>query len=100
MKIDGSNPYFLPDFQNVKREAALPPPGSSSLDIKSPRDRLELSVTGRELNELTYKVSESSEARAERIAEIRSRIETGTYNIKAEEVAEAIITGGLIDRSA
>lgn len=99
MKIDGSNPYLHPDYQALKKEGALPPSETSALVPSSRRDRLELSVTGKELHELAYRAQESPEVRAARIAEIQSRIETGTYNIKAQEVAEAIITGGLIDRS-
>ncbi len=100
MKIDGNNPYLRPDYQTPKREAVVPPEAARAEDPAVQRDRLELSVAGRELQALTQKAGESPEVRAERIAELRSRIEAGTYNIKAQEVAEAIITGSLIDRSA
>lgn len=99
MKIDGNNPYLRPDYQTPKREAVVPPDVAKAEDPSGQRDRLELSIAGRELQELTYRAGESPEVRAERIAELRSRIEAGTYNIKAQEVAEAMITGGLIDRS-
>lgn len=101
MKIDGNNPYLKPEFQLQQRELTPQQEQQKAQEQKTegPRDRLEFSVTGKELQYLSQKVSEAPEVRSERVAEIKSRIEAGTYDIQAQEIAEAMITGGLIDKS-
>ncbi len=100
MKIDGNNPYLKPEFQLQQREAASQQERQKVQEQpEGQRDRLELSVTGKELQYLSQKVSEAPEVRSERVAEIKSRIDAGTYDIKAQEIAEAMITGSLIDKS-
>ena len=100
MKIDGNNPYLKPEFQLQQRELASQQEKQKTQEQPEvPRDRLEFSVTGKELQYLSQKVSEAPEVRSERVAEIKSRIEAGTYNIQAQEIAEAMITGSLIDKS-
>ena len=100
MKIDGNNPYFRPDYQVQQKEQLEQQEQQRAQAEQAARDRLEFSVTGKELQYLSQKAVEAPEVRAERVAEIKSRIDTGTYNIRAQEVAEAIITGSLIDKSA
>jgi negative regulator of flagellin synthesis FlgM len=103
MKIDGNNPYLKPELQLQQRELTPQQEKQKAQEqTEGPRerDRLEFSVAGKELQYLSQKVSEAPEVRSERVAEIKSRIEAGTYNIQAEEIAEAMITGSLIDKSA
>jgi len=99
MKIDGNNPYIRPEFQAQQKEQASQQEQKTQAE-KNTRDRLEFSVQGKELQYLSQKAVEAPEVRAERVAEIKSRIDAGTYNIKAQEIAESIITGSLIDKSA
>lgn len=100
MKIDGNNPYLNPEFQVQQRELTSQREAQKTQEQPDAnRDRLELSVTGKELQYLSQKVHEAPEVRSERVAEIKSRIDAGTYDIKAQEIAEAMITGSLIDKS-
>lgn len=63
-------------------------------------DRIEWSVPGiRRAYEEKETVS-TKQARAQRIHEIREQIRTGTYNIRAQAVAEAIIRGAILDEEA
>jgi negative regulator of flagellin synthesis FlgM len=99
MKIDGNNPYIRPEFQAQQKEQASQQEQKTQAE-KTTRDRLEFSVQGKELQYLSQKAVEAPEVRAERVAEIKTRVDAGTYNIKAQEIAESIITGSLIDKSA
>ena len=40
---------------------------------------------------------QQSERRQDRINQVRSEIDSGTYNIKAEKIAEKIVGGSLLD---
>jgi flagellar biosynthesis anti-sigma factor FlgM len=98
MKIDGNSPYIDRDLQ-IQRDVASQAEKPKAREQEAPRDRLEFSISGRELQHLTRAAAEDAVARAQRVAEIEAQVKAGTYNIRAEEVAEAIITGSLIDRS-
>lgn len=104
MKIDGNNPYLNPEIQLQQKELSSQQQQQDTQKVQEQsggsRDRLELSVAGKELQYLSQKVSEEPEVRSERVAEIKSRIEAGTYDIQAQEIAESMINGSLIDKSA
>ncbi len=61
-------------------------------------DRIELSVRSREIMQLDELIRSTPDIRADRVEQIRSALESGTYNVKAEKIADKIITGNLIDQ--
>ncbi|GAB4237647.1 MAG: hypothetical protein Kow00109_11650 [Acidobacteriota bacterium] len=100
MKVDGNNPLLRPDLISQQGQAAQQRPSREPVEERTASaDRVELSVSSRQLEQLARRASEAPEVRAERIAQLKAQIEAGTYNIKAEEIAEAIITGNLLDRT-
>jgi negative regulator of flagellin synthesis FlgM len=58
---------------------------------------LELSVRSREISHLDELIRSTPDVREERVEEVRRNIENGTYNVKAEKIAEKIIGGSLLD---
>jgi negative regulator of flagellin synthesis FlgM len=102
MRIDGNDPLVnsqlklqTNDQQQAEREQS-----KAVEPINQVRDRLEFSAESRDFQRYEKKVQEAPEVRAERIAEIMRKVQTGTYNIKAEKVAEALITGSIVDERA
>ena len=93
MKINGNDPIINAQLQTNQQERE---PSPKIEQLRRPQDRLEFSTTSRELQSS----EETAEARARRISEISKRIDRGTYNINAEKVAEAIITGAVLDERA
>lgn len=100
MKSDGAGHSVNSDRKVQKGEENVDRQQKKVEQPEQISDRLEFSVSSREFEKLRQKVDEAREIRAERVAEIKQQLEAGTYNIKAEKVAEAIITGGLIDDKA
>ncbi len=60
-------------------------------------DRIELSVRSREIQNLDSLIRSTPDVREAKVEQIRSAIENGTYNVKAEKIAEKILGGNLID---
>lgn len=100
MKIDGNNPYIRPEYQVPQRELPTSQERPKVQEQKSSKDRLEFSTTSRELQYLVQKAGDIDTLRAERVNEIKARVDAGTYDIRAQEVAESIMTGFLVDKSA
>lgn len=61
-------------------------------------DRIELSVRSREIQHLDELVRSTPDIREAKVEQIRSAVESGTYNVKAEKIADKIIGGNVIDQ--
>jgi negative regulator of flagellin synthesis FlgM len=100
MEINSSNP-LIGSKTNVQRldspqqqERAQKSDGGRILDA----DRLELSVRSREISQLDELVRSTPDVREAKVEQVRREIEAGTYNVKAEKIAEKIIGGYLLDK--
>ncbi len=70
-------------------------PGRES--ISSNLDRVELSVRSREIQHLDDLIQATPDVRESIVQRVRQSLENGTYNVKAEQVADKILGGSLID---
>ncbi len=70
-------------------------PGRES--INSNLDRVELSVRSREIQHLDDLIQATPDVRESIVQKVRQSLENGTYNVKAEQVADKILGGSLID---
>ncbi len=101
MEIDGKNPLaglnaslqrldVQPQHQKVTRASEESP--------NSDNDRIELSVRSREIMHLDEMIRSTPDVREAKVEQVRSAIENGTYNVKAEKIAEKILSGNVIDQ--
>jgi negative regulator of flagellin synthesis FlgM len=98
MEISGTNPLIVLN-NNVQR---LETPAQSeqvqkSNGVQSDSDRLELSARGREISHFNELIQSTPDIREAKVEQVRREIESGTYNVKAEKIAEKILTGNLLD---
>ena len=98
MEIHGTNPLIGLKKEVQRLDSSVQPEraqraGSESADS----DRLELSVRGLEISHLEEMIQSTPDVRESRVEQVRRDIESGTYNIKAEKIAERIIGGSLLD---
>jgi negative regulator of flagellin synthesis FlgM len=98
MEINGNNPLIGLN-KNVQRLDAPKQAGRVQKGecAVSGADRLELSVRGLEISHLEDLIRSTPDVREERVEQVRREIESGTYNIKAEKIADKIIGGNLLD---
>jgi negative regulator of flagellin synthesis FlgM len=98
MEINGSSPLIVLNNGMQRIES----PQSAEKSAKSggasvETDRLELSVRSREIAHLNELIQSTPDVREERVEQVRQQLENGTYNVKAERIAEKIIRGNLLD---
>jgi negative regulator of flagellin synthesis FlgM len=100
MKIEG-NLHFIDASHRVQKEESSTEHQKARVSrSQEVEDRLEFSTSIREFQQLDKKAREAPEIRADRVAAIERELNAGTYNIKAEKVAEAMITGAIINKRA
>jgi negative regulator of flagellin synthesis FlgM len=101
MEIDGKSPLVDLSARLSRLEIQEQQPQRSQKAIQEPvrseSDRVEISVRTREFQRLDELIQSIPDVREARIEQIRQAIENGTYNVRAEQVAERIIGGALID---
>ncbi len=100
MRIDG-NDINLDALYKVQNDEQNSQEQKSEVQrTEQVQDRLEFSTDSRTIQPLVDQVKQAPDVRAERVAEISRQVADGTYNIRAEKVADAIITGSIVDESA
>ena len=100
MEINGASPLISSSSTNTMQrvdsaqttERAQTPVGDH-LDS----DRLELSSRSREVTRFKDMVLSAPDIREGKVDQIRKGIESGTYNVKADKIAEKLIGGNLLD---
>ncbi len=100
MEINGKNPLTLlgPNVHRLDMQQQTPRAqrsGDAAPQVGS--DRIELSVRSREIQHLDELIRSTPDVRESKVEQIRSAIESGTYNVKAEKIADKILGGNLID---
>ncbi len=101
MEIDGKNPLVglnasLSRLDVQPQHQKVPRTGDES--PSSDNDRIELSVRSREIMHLDELIRSTPDVREAKVEQVRSAIESGTYNVKAEKIAEKILNGNVIDQ--
>jgi negative regulator of flagellin synthesis FlgM len=102
MEINGKNPLIAlnPNVQRLDVQQSTvraQKPGDGNAKLGS--DRIELSIRSREIQQLDDLIRSAPDVREAKVEQIRSAIENGTYNVKAEMIADRILSGSLIDES-
>ena len=98
MEINGTNPLIVSNSK-VQR---LDSPQQSERALKSgvehpDSDRLDLSARSREISHLNELIQSTPDVREDKVEKVRQELENGTYNVKAEKIAEKILGGDLLD---
>jgi negative regulator of flagellin synthesis FlgM len=100
MDINGTD-LLIGTKTNVERLKAPERSGQAqkSNEGQNPEtDRLELSVRSREISHLAELIRSTPDVRELKVEQIRRDLEAGTYNVKAEKIAEKMIGGQHLDK--
>ncbi len=100
MEINGKNPLTLLGPNMPRLDLQQQAPRAQKLNDDSPQpgsDRIELSVRSREIQHLDELIRSTPDVRESKVEQVRSAIENGTYNVKAEKIADKILGGSLVD---
>jgi negative regulator of flagellin synthesis FlgM len=98
MEINSTRPLIVSknDMQELKspQQSELTP---KSNGVQPDSDRLELSARSRDISHLNELIQSTPDIREDKVASIRRQLENGTYNVKAEKIAEKILSDNLLD---
>lgn len=84
MRIDAYN-QVSQIYQTQKKQPVAKSSKAGSLD------KIEISQTGRDYQIAKQSVSAASDVREDKVSELKSRIESGSYNVSADELTSRLI---------
>ena len=98
MKIDGNDVIGrLKTYQAKNKDKVSLEETSQKVTSETPSESVELSDKAKEIVQIQRQLEQTPEIRQEKVEEIGKRIEQGTYQIDAEEVARKMIRDRLTD---
>ncbi len=97
MKIDGNSTIGKLKAYEAKKKDKVSPEEASQKSASTPHESVELSARAKEINQIQRQLEGIPEIRQEKVDEISQRIEEGTYQVDAEEVAWKMIRDRLTD---
>lgn len=73
-------------------------PAAQDQQTQVPRDTVQLSGRGREVQKVREAALEAPEVRESRVAELKSAIQAGTYNVRGEKIASKMLADNLVNK--
>lgn len=101
MEINNKSPLIdlgnSADRLHLQEQIAQRVQSSSRGSVAGDPDRVELSVRSREIQNLGALIQSTPDVREGVVQQVRQSLQNGTYNVKAEQVADKILGGDFID---
>jgi len=95
MKIQGNQgSHGVPELQGARQADRARAESGVSVGRE---DSVKISSQAKDVQRVMAEIDKVPEVRTERVEELRSAIEAGTYNIRGEAVAEKMVRETLID---
>ena len=70
---------------------------SGSAAAVKPEEKVDLSTKAKEIQQAKVEVSKLPDVREEKVQEIKTQVEKGTYNVSGEQIANKMVGESLID---
>ncbi len=102
MEINGKPPLIDLNTRALALEAqeqqSLRFQKSDRGSVKPVADRVELSIRSRQIQNIDEMIQATPDVREGVVEQVRRSLANGTYNVRAEQIAEKIIGGNLFDQ--
>ncbi len=102
MEINGKSPLIDLSTRamrlEVQEQQAQRLQKADRTSVTADPDRAEFSVRSREIQNINDLIHSTPDVREGVVERVRRSIENGTYNVRAEQIAEKILGGNLLDQ--
>jgi negative regulator of flagellin synthesis FlgM len=91
MNIRKISPYLTDAVQNSKAAAQSSTDEKAAVGSGASTDRVQLSKNYQDLAQAQKAISGSGDTRTDKVQEIKNRIQTGSYQINPDEIAQKMV---------
>ena len=100
MNINNTKGFSAKQIQQYEKNESLTKgkvPQDDRMAASNPQEKVELSDTAREIRQIKNTLNEIPDVRESKVAELKTKIDNGTYNINGEEVAKKMVRESFLD---
>jgi negative regulator of flagellin synthesis FlgM len=98
MEIKGTNPLMILNKNVLRFESStLSDRVRNSAGEATGSDSIQLSARSREISHLNELIQSTPDVRESRVEEVRMQLDSSSYNVTADQIAEKIIKGNQLD---
>jgi negative regulator of flagellin synthesis FlgM len=90
------NAQMIQQYQRNENVALTDKQAGSAAAVK-PEEKVDLSTRAKEIQQAKVEVSKSPDVREEKVQEIKTQVEKGTYNVSGEQIANKMVGESIID---
>ena len=94
-KVDDAAIQAVQQYQKADKvqEESGPKVGGSA----APEEKVNLSTKARDIQQLRDAVSQLPDVREDKISELKDQVDTGTYDVNGQKIAEKMVSESLLD---
>ena|SRR3989338_8347625 len=99
MNIPGQGPIqFLESYLlKIKETDKAVPPKDFGRKESAPSNLVGISEKAKHYNQVYQLIASTPDIRSERVEEVQRKLETGTYSVQEEQIAEKMVWASVID---
>lgn len=94
--IKDVNAQMVQQYQRNENIASVVDKQAGAAAVK-PEETVDLSTMARDIQQAKVEVSQLPDVREEKVQEIKAQVETGTYNVSGEQIANKMVGESIID---
>ena len=94
--VQDINAQMVQQYQRGENLAVAAEKQVSAAAVK-PEEKVDLSTRAKEIQQATVEVTRLPDVREEKVQEIKSQVEKGTYNVSGEQIANKMVGESIID---
>ncbi len=94
--IKDVNTQMIQQYQRNESMASVADKQAGSTAVK-PEEKVDLSTMAKEIQQAKVEVSKVPDVREEKVQEIKSQVEKGTYNVSGEQIADKMVGESVVD---
>ncbi len=94
-KTDDTSIYLVQQYQRT--DAGKTDVEAKALGNASPEEKVNLSATARDIQQLKNTINQLPEVRTDKVQELQKKIESGAYQVDSGKLAEKMVGESLLD---
>ncbi|MGA3207219.1 MAG: flagellar biosynthesis anti-sigma factor FlgM [Syntrophales bacterium] len=101
MKISKVDDAAIQAVQQYQKTEKVQEESSAKVDgSAAPEEKVNLSTKARDIQQLRDAVSQLPDVREDKISELKDQVDTGTYDVNGQKIAEKMVSESLLDTFA
>ena len=96
-KVDDATLQMIQQYQKTEKVEDRAPEKAASASNLVPEEKVNLSTTAKDVQNLKNAISKLPDVREEKVQEVQKMLKNGTYNVSADKIAGKMVGESILD---